>query len=71
MAVYRSSFGDLLEPGFREIFNDAFQEMPMVMEKVLRTNTSSKQDEKDSGVTGFGLLQETSEGGSVDYEDPV
>src|SRR3990167_11227185 len=71
MAVYRSNFGDLLEPGFREIFDDAFQEEPMVFERILRTETSTKQDEKDSGVTGFGLLQETSEGAQVDYEDPV
>jgi phage major head subunit gpT-like protein len=71
MASYRSTFGDLLEPGFREIFNDAFKEMPMVFERIFRTNSSSKQDEKDSGVTGFGMLQETAQGASVDYEDPI
>jgi phage major head subunit gpT-like protein len=71
MAVYRSNFGDLLEPGFREIFDDAFAEEPMVFERIFRTETSQKQDEKDSGVTGFGLLQETSEGAQVNYEDPV
>lgn len=71
MASYRSNFGDLLEPGFREIFDDAFKEMPMMFEQIFRVETSSKQDEKDSGVTGFGLLQETAEGASVDYEDPL
>ena len=71
MASYRSTFGDLLEPGFRDIYNDAFEEMPLIFPQVFHVNSSSKQDEKDSGVSGFGLLQLTSEGASVDYEDPV
>ena len=71
MASYRSTFGDLLEPGFREIFDDAFQEMPLVFPQIFNVNSSTKQDEKDSGVSGFGLLQQTAEGASVDYEDPV
>ena len=71
MASYRSTFGDLLEPGFREIYNDAFKEIPEVYPQLFHVNTSAKQDEKDSGVTGFGYLQQTSEGGSIDYEDPI
>jgi len=71
MASYRSTFGDLLEPGFREIYNDAFEEMPLIFPQIFHVNSSSKQDEKDSGVSGFGLLQLTTEGASVDYEDPV
>ncbi len=71
MASVRSNFGDLLEPGFRQIFDDAFNELPMVFPKVMNVNTSAKQDEKDSGVTGFGLLQQTNEAEQIDYEDPV
>ena len=71
MASYRASFGDILEPGFREIFDDAFSEVPQVFPQLFHVNTSTKQDEKDSGVTGFGLLQVTSEGGAIDYEDPI
>jgi phage major head subunit gpT-like protein len=71
MASYRATFGDLLEPGFRQIYDDAFVEQPLVFERIFNVNSSTKQDEKDSGITGFGLLQETSEGASVDYEDPV
>ena len=71
MASYRSSFGDLLEPGFRQIFDDAFNEMPLVFPNIFNVNSSTKQDEYDSGVTGFGLLQSTSEGASVDYDDPI
>lgn len=71
MAIYRSSIGDILEPGFRQIYDDAYQEMPLVFPSIFHVNSSSKQDEKDSGVTGFGLLQQTAEGASVDYDDPV
>jgi phage major head subunit gpT-like protein len=71
MASFRGNFGDLLEPGFRKIFNDAFEEMPLVFPKIFNVDSSSKQDEKDSGVTGFGLLQETAEGAQIDYEDPL
>lgn len=71
MATYRSTIGDILEPGFRKIFDDAYEEMPLVFPQVFHVNSSTKQDEKDSGVTGFGLLQETAEGASVDYDDPI
>jgi phage major head subunit gpT-like protein len=71
MPSYRNTFGDLLEPGFRDIYNDAFTEMPLIMASLFHINTSTKQDEKDSAVSGFGLFQLTGEGEQVDYEDPV
>jgi phage major head subunit gpT-like protein len=71
MAAYRSSFGDLLEPGFREIFDDNFKEIEQVFPQLFHVNTSAKQDEKDSAVSGFGLMQSTAEGAAIDYEDPV
>jgi len=71
MAAYRASFADLLEPGFREIFDDAYEEKEQVFPQLFHVNTSSKQDEKDSAVSGFGLLDETDEGEQITYEDPV
>jgi len=71
MAAYRSSFGDILEPGFREIFDDKFSEIPQMFPQLFHVNTSTKQDEKDSAISGFGLLALTGEGGGVDYEDPL
>ena len=71
MPALRSAFGDVLEPGFREIFDDSFKEVAMVGPKVFHENSSDKQDEKDSAITGFGLLQLTGEAEVVDYEDPV
>lgn len=71
MGSSRSGFGDLLEPGFREIYDDAFEELPLVYPQLFHMNSSTKQDEKDSGITGFGLMTQTGEGEQVDYEDPL
>ena len=71
MAVNRGSFADLLTPGFRQIFDDKYSETPMVMDKLYHMNTSAKDTEKDSAVTGFGLAVQTSEGAPIDYEDPI
>lgn len=71
MASNRAHFADALTPGFRKIFDDAFAEEPMLLEKLFHVNTSVKDTEKDSGVTGFALPQETSEGAPINYDDPV
>lgn len=71
MAAYRSNFGDLLEPGFREIFDSKYEELPQVFPQLFHVETSDKQDEKDSAVSGFGYFATTGEGESVNYEDPV
>lgn len=71
MPALRSDFGDLLEPGFRKIFFDEYNLEPEVMGKVFKVNTSEKDSEKVSAITGFGYPVETPEGGSIDYEDPV
>ncbi len=70
MAV-KSYFGDLLEPGFRKIFNDAFKETERVFTQLFRINNSTKQDERDSAVSGFGLLTVKQPGAPIQYEDPV
>lgn len=70
MAV-KSSFGDLLEPGFRIIFNDAFKELDRVFTQVFKIANSTKQDEKDSAISGFGLLVPKAAGAPIQYEDPV
>lgn len=71
MAATRSTFGDLLEPGFAEIYNDAYKETERVFPQVFRVGNSQKQDERESGVTGFGLLTAKAENAPIDYEDPI
>lgn len=71
MAATRQNFGDLLEPGFLEIFNDAYREPDRVYSKVFNTKKSSKQDERFSSVTGFALLTVKTENAPIDYDDPI
>ena len=67
----RANFGDLLEPGFREIFFNQFSALPTVYDKIFKVNSSSKQQEYDSSVSGFGQLVETTEGAPITYEDQI
>lgn len=71
MASNRANFADLLTPGFRKIFDDAFTEEPMLMDQIFHVETSEKDTERDSGVTGFGLAQVTAEGAPINYDDPI
>jgi len=71
MASYRANFGDLLEPGLRKIFDDRYKEIPQVFPSVFHVNDSGVDVERDSAVTGFGLLTQTAEGAAISYEDPV
>ena len=71
MASNRANFADLLTPGFRKIFDDAFKEEPLMMDSLFHIESSEKDTEKDSGVTGFGLAQLTAEGAPINYDDPI
>jgi phage major head subunit gpT-like protein len=71
MASYRANFGDLLEPGLRKIFDDKYKEMPEVFSSIFHVNSSTTDTERDSAMTGFGLLTQTAEGSPISYEDPV
>lgn len=67
----RQTFADLLEPGFREIYDDRYKEIPQVFPQIFHVESSNEQDEKDSAVSGFGYFSETGEGGNLAYEDPA
>jgi len=67
----RALFGDLLEPGLRQIFDDKYEEMKEVFSSIFHVDSSTHDVERDSAITGFSLLEETTEGGAIQYEDPV
>src|ERR1035437_3320918 len=71
MASFRANFGDLLEPGLRKIFDDKYKEMSEIYSSIFHVNTSTVDVERDSAVTGFGLLSQTPEGSPIQYEDPI
>lgn len=71
MAALRSTFGDVLEPGFLVIFNENYREPDRKYNQVFNVMKSGKQDERFSSLTGFGLLTVKSENATIDYEDPI
>ena len=60
MTILTSNMPDLLAPGLQSIFIDAlkFGEKPPIVESVFNVKTSTRNYEKDSWVTGFGLVPE-------------
>ena len=71
MGTNRSTFGDLLEPGMRKVFFDVYKAIPQKYNMIFNVSTSTKQDETDTAVTGFGLFDNTTEGEPLQYEDPL
>lgn len=71
MASIRAQFVDELDPAVRQIFFDRYDEEPQVMPKIFNVKSSDRDSEVLSATTGFGKLQQTSELGALDYEDPV
>jgi len=65
------NFGDLLEPGLRQIFDDKYEEMKEVFSSIFHVDSSTSDTERDSAITGFSLLEETGQGAPIQYEDPV
>jgi len=67
----RANFGDILEPGLYKIFDDKYNELEEVFPRIFHVYKSEKDEERMSAVSGFGYLQQTGEGESIQYEDPV
>lgn len=73
MTVNRAQFAAMLEPGLREIANDAdFQRRAVLGSQFYPDMPSSqKADETFLEVAGIGDFQVKSEGGTVTYTDPL
>lgn len=71
MTMQRANLGDLLAPGFREIFFQRFGERPPEYSEIFNMKTSKRQYEDDSYTTGFGTVPIKTEGASVTYDDII
>jgi hypothetical protein len=71
MPAIRANFADELDPAVRTIFFDRYDQEPEVMPMVFNVMTTDRDKETDSAATAFGKLQQTSELGALDYEDPL
>jgi phage major head subunit gpT-like protein len=66
--ISRANFADLLDPAFRKIYSDATKELPYKMTEVFNVFNSSKNIEKDSGISGLMQMAEITEGAAVSVD---
>ena len=64
------NFGDLLQPGFRQIFIDKFGVYPEQYSQVFNIQTSKRAYEDDSYISGFPVASKKLQGESISYADP-
>jgi phage major head subunit gpT-like protein len=65
------TFGRLLEPGLRKIFQETYSELPEQYSQVFNVQDSKKAIETDLRMGGFGMWDKKDSAGSVQYEDPT
>jgi len=71
MTTFRSNMSNLVADGLRTILFDKYNSRPKEYTKIFNIYSSKKKQEKDSAVSGFGLMPEKNEGQSIIYDDPV
>ena len=69
MAMNRSSFAKMLEPGLNTLFGLEYEKYPEEYRAVFESNTSSKAFEEDVLLTGFGSAPTKTEGAAISYDD--
>jgi|TARA_B110000285_G_scaffold37877_1_gene41053 hypothetical protein len=69
MAMNRSSFAKMLEPGLNTLFGLEYDKYPEEYLAVFESNTSSKAFEEDVLLTGFGSAPTKTEGAAISYDD--
>lgn len=64
------NFGELLEPGLREIYGTSYDQYKEEFSKIFEVRTSKKATEHSLSMTGFGLMPVKTEATGVNYDDP-
>jgi hypothetical protein len=67
--ITSSAFARLLFPGLNTIFNVRYNEYTPEWPAIYETVKSSRAFEEELGITGFGLPQLKTEGGSITYDE--
>ena len=87
MTALRANFGDLLAPGFMDVYHEEFDRYPDEYTQIFNPNpetpvkssytqifnlkNSKRQYEDLTGVSGFGLVPDKNEGEPTTYDDPI
>lgn len=67
-AITSTSFAKALYPGVSKWYGAAYDEHPVEYTDLFTTHSSSRAYEEDVGVSGFGLAQLKTEGGTIAYD---
>jgi len=68
MAINSGNFARALELGVNKWYGDAYNEHDVQYTSLFEMNTSRRAYEEDMSVSGFGLAQVKTEGGSINYD---
>lgn len=73
MSTTRATQSNLMAPGFRKIFtqNMDIKAWPQEYSQVYNVESSKRQYEEDSLITGFGTMPEKQERAEVTFDDPI
>lgn len=67
--INTGSFSKALWPGINKWYGETYNEWPVEFTALFDEETSNKAYEEDVGISGFGLAQETTEGGNTPYDE--
>ncbi len=65
------NWADILDPSFRKIFDQAYEQYPEQFSVVFNIDSSDRNNEKFSTSTGFGMAKDVSEAEEIPLDDPV
>ena len=71
MTALQNAFADLVTPGFRDVYFEAYGEEPEQYSKICKVLSTEKYQEKFSSVAGLGAWALKNEGAEVSYENPT
>lgn len=66
-----ANWADILDPSFREVFDQAYLRYPEQYSKVFSVKSSDRNSEKYSTATGFGMAVDVAEGETIPLDDPI
>lgn len=71
MTTTRSNFPNAIAEGMRAILFEKYDSYPEEYKEIFNVYESSKAEEKDSAISGFGLMPVKQEGTGILYDDPI
>lgn len=69
MSINSTNFSELLDPGLKKIYGDAYQDYPEQYSAIFGVENSTKNKEETLSMTGFGLVPTKAQGQGITYDD--